>query len=261
MPYRRLPNTDQARLRALKTALDKGSRMNPREMAFSQKLLLNLRFFVPKYEQAIQQYLFSKEKQAKAGHQLGEHFKSARMYVSHFLQTLNMCIARGEIKASDRRFYGLSAGNKAVPEIGTEQQLIKWGQRTIDGEEKRTLQGGTRLFNPSIAKVKVHLEMFLESNNNHRNLVEYSQKMHSMVVGKRQEANRLILQVWDETEGTFSHLDAETRREACSAYGVVYIYRPNEREQDADRRIDHEEMEPTGLFRQTSGAGKTPRSV
>ncbi len=250
MPYRRLPNTDQARLRALKTALDQGTQLAPMDLAYSQKHLLNLRSFLPKYEQAIQQYHVSKRNQTIAGKQLADSFKMARMYVSHFLQTLNMCIARGEFKSSERQHYGLSSGDKAVPEIGTEPQLIEWGQKTIQGEAKRTAMGGTRLFNPSIAKVKVYFELFLESYHSHKDLVDYSQKMLGKVAEKRGEADRLILDIWNETEAAFEHLNPEARRKACGSYGLVYIFRPYEKkEEDGVRTADIKEMEPSGLFR------------
>jgi len=40
MPYRRLPNTDAARVRALKTALDKGKEVPPHKLAYSAKTVL-----------------------------------------------------------------------------------------------------------------------------------------------------------------------------------------------------------------------------
>ncbi len=230
MPYRRLPNTDQARLRALKTALDKGMQMPPSQLAFSQKLLLNIRSLVPKYEQAIEQYLFSRERQSKGGKVLTGHFKSARMYVSHFLQVLNMGIARREFKPEVRRYYGLSVDDKSVPEISTEQQLIDLGHQTIKGEEQRIVRGGTRLFNPSIAKVKVHFEKFMESYYAHKDMQETTHKMVAKVAQRREEADGLILDLWNQTEAAFEHLPANLKREMCSTYGVVYVYRPSEKE-------------------------------
>ena len=39
MPYRRLPNTDQARVRALKAAVEKGEMYNVRDLAITLKTL------------------------------------------------------------------------------------------------------------------------------------------------------------------------------------------------------------------------------
>ncbi len=43
MPYRRLPNTDSARIRAMKAALSKGKNMHPFNLAYSQALLVKLK--------------------------------------------------------------------------------------------------------------------------------------------------------------------------------------------------------------------------
>jgi hypothetical protein len=53
MPYRRLPNTDAARIRAMKIALEKGKELPPHKMAFSSKTLVRLQKFLPQFENGI----------------------------------------------------------------------------------------------------------------------------------------------------------------------------------------------------------------
>lgn len=231
MPYRRLPNTDQARLRALKAALNKGAQMNPFELAYSQKLYLELQGFLPQYEQAINQYNFSKERQAKYGKLLADQFKVSRLYVSHFIQVLNLCIVRGEIKAEVRPSYGLDIDEKAVPDLGTEQNLLQVGEKVIQGEEKRTMMGGTRIYNPSIAMVKVKYEKFREYFNNHKNLLVTTQKMHDRVIELRTRTDEMIVQIWNEIEAKFEALSGDEKREKAAAYGIVYLLRKHEKEQ------------------------------
>ena len=43
MPYRRLPNTDKARLRALNTALKLGDTLLPNELAYSQAIYAKIK--------------------------------------------------------------------------------------------------------------------------------------------------------------------------------------------------------------------------
>ncbi len=231
MPYRRLPNTDQARLRALKTALQKGNAISPWDLAYSQKLYLQLKAFLPIYEQAIDQYNFSRDRQAKYGKLLNEQFKIARLYISHFLQVLNFCIIRGEIKPEARVSLGIDINDKAVPEMGTEQQLIHWGEKIIKGEEKRMLYGGNRIYNPSIAIVKIKYEKFLDYYNNHKNLQVTTQKMHSKVAELREKADNLILHIWNEVEENFNQLPGDSKRDKSKEYGVVYVLRKHEKEE------------------------------
>ena len=231
MPYRRLPNTDQARLRALQAAFRKGDSTNPWELAYSQKLYLQLKSFLPLYEQAIDQYNFSKNRQAKYGRLLNEQFKETRLYVSHFLQVLNFCIIRGEIKAEVRLALGLEIDDKSVPEMGTEQQLIYWGEKIIKGEHQRMMLGGNRIYNPSIAIVSIKYEKFIDYFNNHKNLQVTTQKMHDKVAQLRDKADSLILHIWNEIENKYDELPGDMRRDKCSDYGIVYVFRKHEKEE------------------------------
>jgi len=204
--------------------------MSPWDLAFSQKLFLQLKAFLPLFEQAIDQYNFSKDKQAQYGKLLNEQFKEARLYVSHFLQVLNFCIIRGEIKPEAREVFGLSADERSVPDMGTEQQLIYWGEKVINGEQQRMLSGGNRIYNPSIAIVKIKYEKFLDYYNNHKNLQVTTKKMHDKVTSLRDKADALILHIWNEVEQKFDNLEAEEKREKCSSYGIVYMLRKQEKE-------------------------------
>jgi len=229
MPYRRLPNTDKARLRALRAALDKGALLRPVDLAFTQKTLLQIKDFHPYFEQILNQYQQSRDRQAKIGKLLGEQFRSARLYVSHFLQVVNLSITRGELKPETRKFYGIDKDEKSVPEIGTEQQLLIWGKRVIEGEEMRMAQGATRIYNPSLAMVKVKFEKFTELYNTHKDLLATSQKLLAKVTDYRLQADAIITTLWNEVEDTYADMDAELKREKCSKYGVVYVYRPTEK--------------------------------
>jgi len=230
MPYRRLPNTDQARLRALKAAYKKGTLLNPWDLAYSQKLYLQLKAFLPLFEQAIDQYNFSKDRQAKYGKLLNDQFKEARLYVSHFLQVLNFCIIRGEIKPDVRVTLGLEIDEKSVPEMGTEQQLIYWGKKIINGEHQRMLAGGNRIYNPSIAIVKIKYEKFIEYYNTHKNLQVTTKKMHEKVISLRDKADALILYIWNEIEAKFEDQPGDVRRKKCADYGIIYMFRRQEKE-------------------------------
>ncbi|MBP5589067.1 MAG: hypothetical protein J6X26_00855, partial [Bacteroidales bacterium] len=54
MPYRRLPNTDAARIKAMKTALERGKEIPPYELAYSSKNMVRIQRFLPLFEHNIQ---------------------------------------------------------------------------------------------------------------------------------------------------------------------------------------------------------------
>ncbi|MBN2743132.1 hypothetical protein LX69_02067 [Breznakibacter xylanolyticus] len=235
MPYRRLPNTDQARLRALETARLKGKNFSPSQLPFSQKVYLELQAFLPQFQQAIDQYNFSKSKQAQIGRQLSEHFRIARLYVSHYIQVVNFCIQRNEMKPSVRKFYMLDEDEKSIPELGTEQQLIDWGIKVIKGDDARVMAGGSRIYNPSIAMVKVKYEQFIDLYNNHKNLLVTTQKMLDKVAEMRAKADQIILELWNEIEANYHDLPPKSRRLKCSECGIIYFMRRGEKE---DQLVD-----------------------
>ncbi|SMO62466.1 hypothetical protein SAMN06265379_103441 [Saccharicrinis carchari] len=229
MPYRRLPNTDMARLRALKAAFEKGKANYPYNIAYAQKLYHKIQGVLPQFEQAVSQYNYSKERQITCSKQMLEHFKAARLYVSHFIQVLNFCIIRNEMKPAVRKYFGLSINDKTVPDLSTEQQLMIWGKRIIEGEQKRTMEGGSRIYNPSIAMVRIKFEKFLEYYNNHKDLVGTTQKMHEKVQQMRDNVDVLIVKLWNGVEENYNHLNPTEKRQACTEYGVVYVTRSDEK--------------------------------
>ena len=89
MPYRRLPNTDAARIRALKAALKKGQYLEIDTIAYPFALKQKIEFFLPKFEVAITNSKLAKEKQFDNSQKFSEYTKKARLYISHFIQVLN----------------------------------------------------------------------------------------------------------------------------------------------------------------------------
>ena len=89
MPYRRLPNTDAARIKALKAALKKGQYLEIDTIAYPFALKQKIEFFLPKFEVAITNSKLAKEKQFDNSQKFSEYTKKARLYISHFIQVLN----------------------------------------------------------------------------------------------------------------------------------------------------------------------------
>ena len=67
MPYRRLPNTDQARIRTLKAAVTKLDSSDAYHLAVELKSLISARNFLPRFEAAQNFYAECYARQAKAG--------------------------------------------------------------------------------------------------------------------------------------------------------------------------------------------------
>jgi len=228
MPYRRLPNTDAARIKALRTALEKGRELPPHKLAFSTKNIVRLHRFMPLFENNLQMYRQTMAAQNKKSRDYYEIAKKSRMYLTHFIRVMNMAIFRGELPPETRAFYGLATDDSTVPPLNSESELLSWGRRIIEGEEFRIRKGGSPITNPTIAVVKVRFEKFIESWTFHNTLAkrtnDYIEKNNIL----RKEADEIILQIWNEIETNCNNLPEEIRMNQCEEYGVVYFYRKNE---------------------------------
>lgn len=230
MPYRRIPNTDQARLRSLMTAMEKGELYDMYDLAFTQKTFVEIKSFMPIFEKSLLEYKQAHDIQVNSSNRYQEKVRKARLYVSHFIQVLNLSVIRGEVKAENQELYGLRADSRNVPDLGTESALLRWGDRTIDGERQRIGLGGTAIYTPSIANVKVHFDIFKDAYNKQKVLQNNTARYLDNIAGLRTKADEIILQVWNEVEKHFAEGDdMERRLMKCREYGLIYYYRKGER--------------------------------
>ncbi|KAA6324758.1 hypothetical protein EZS27_025952 [termite gut metagenome] len=230
MPYRRLPNTDQARIRALKLAVEKGDRSDVYDLAISVKTLSGARNFLLKFKGAQAYYKECYENQAKGGRKHQNSVKMVRLFISHFIQVLNLAVIRSEIKKSNRELYGLPIDNSNVPDLSSEAAIAEWGKKIIMGEQKRLVEGGPPIYNPTIAKVKVHYDIFMEGYERQKNLQSITNRSLDELASMRKRADEIILDIWNQVEEKFKTVKPNAlRMEKCQEYGIVYYYRTNEK--------------------------------
>jgi hypothetical protein len=228
MPYRRLPNTDVARLRAIEAGLELGKRTSINKLAFSQQTLEKLQTFYPHFLGAIRQLNISKQNQFDRSKEYGEIFRKAKLYMSHFLQVVNFAILRGEMKPDVIEYYGLKMNSKATPPLNLEANVLTWGERIIEGEQKRVMKGGSPIYSPSIALVKVHYEEFKEAYRHQKMLQNITNRASVKVAELREQADEMIQNMWNEVENSMIHFSDDEKREKASEYGIVYVYRASE---------------------------------
>jgi hypothetical protein len=240
MPYRRLPNTDTARIKTMKIALEKGKELPPHKLAFSSKTVVKLEKFLPQFEHSISLYHQSLTSQNKKSKDYNEVLRKARVYLTHFIRVMNMAIYRGDLPAETRAYYGLATNESTVPSINTENELLSWGRRTIEGEEFRIRKGGSPITNPTIAVVKVRFENLIEALTYHNTLsrktLDYVEKNNNL----RKEADALILQIWNEVENAHNSLPEDMKKLQNENYGLIYFYRKGELERSNSAEIPNQ---------------------
>lgn len=248
MPYRRLPNTDQARLAALQTAVQRASEADFTEQVLKYKTLSEAQRFLMQFENMVMQYHDNFQSRVAANKKYRHVVQNARMYISHFIQVLNMSVIRGEIKREQKELYGLDPNNHIVPDLSSEEDLLVWGENIINGEQKRTQMGGFPIYNPAINKVKVHYDIFKEHQINHTMHKKTTTRVAGDMEEMRKQADALIVEIWNQVDEYYKDLLPYDRLCHCKNYGLIYYYRPTEKRLslETDRRLKHEqEIQPT----------------
>jgi hypothetical protein len=228
MPYRRLPNTDSARLKALHTAFRKGKDLPPFKLAYSQGTFTRIQSLIPGYENALSENKTAYNLQVEKTKDYHKHLRKAKLYVSHFIQVINLAIVRGDLPAATKAYFGMDEDDKKLPSLQSDEELLEWGHKLIEGEKERRNANLSPITNPTIAVVKVFFDHFLEVYNMQNSLKKRCQRAQSDLNEKRTTIDQVIQQLWNEVENTYKDLPEELRREKASEYGLAYVYRKNE---------------------------------
>jgi hypothetical protein len=133
------------------------------------------------------------------------------------------------MKASDRLFYSLDENNGELPDLSSDISVIRCCQNAIKGEKLRTMKGGIPIYNPTIAKVNVHFDLFQELYNKQCKLRRLTEESLAAVALMRPEIDEVIVEVWNSVENYFKDLEGEKKLKSCRDYGLIYYYRKGEK--------------------------------
>lgn len=228
MPYRRLPNTDQARLRALRITIQQSDRLQFDAQIVSYKTVHEAKTYLGVFEKQLSNYQQTLDSQISANKRYLHILHNARLYISHFIQVFNLSVVRGDIKLEHKALYHLDPNTHNVPDLSSESALLQWGQAIIDGETERVRQGGLPIYNPTIAKVKVHFEVFKEYKANQKRHQLTTNRNWEELVALRERGNEIILDIWNQVEEAFKDEKPYSRLMKCTEFGLVYYYRKGE---------------------------------
>ena len=249
MPYRRLPKTDQARLHALQKAIQQAANADFKNQAINYRTLTEAQRFLMVFENQVAQYHANFDSKVTANRRYRHRVHNARMYISHFIQVLNLSVTRGEIKRAQKELYKLDPKSNALPDLTTEEGLLEWGQNIIEGEQKRTAAGGFPIYNPAINKVMVHYEMFKEDYTSHIMHKKTHTRVFEDTETLRRQADEIILSIWDQVENFYKDELPYAKLQKCQAYGMIYYYRTGEAKltPQTDQQIVYQRARQTTL--------------
>ena len=236
MPYRRLPKTDQARIRALKAAVESSTQNGIYTNVLSHNTYYRAKNILERLsrEVSVYQRCVSEQSSKRGNKEYEAALKKARMYVSHFIQVLSMSIMRGEIARNKRPYYGLPEDEDTTPNLFSESSVLEWGAKIIEGERRRQGEGGVPVYNPTMGRVAVVYEIFKGMYEKQQMLQERTGNALRNISDMRLEADEIIFEAWGEIEATFAVLKGDERLKKCAEYGVIYYDRPDRKKDKND---------------------------
>ena len=113
---------------------------NVRDLAITLKTLFEARNFLHRFEAAQIYYTQCYDNQSRASRKHQMNVKTARLYISHFIQVLNLAVLRDEIKVAHKELYGLPASN-TVPDLLSGSLSGRVGE---ENNRRRTIKDHSR---------------------------------------------------------------------------------------------------------------------
>ena len=227
MPYRRLPKTDQARLKSLQKAIDL-EKLELDKIPISLKLLSQAKAYYNAFNMLVGEYNQTFDTQVESNKKYQGAAKNVKMYISHFIQVLNFAVIRGDLKKNVKEYYKLNPDDNTVTDLTSDAALIEWGKNIIDGEQERVAHGGVPLSFPSAAKLKVFYDIFYDLNVSQKIRQKSTSRNQQKVAEMRDQVDELILQIWDSIEAYYEHLLPYEKLITCQKCGIIYYYRNKE---------------------------------
>jgi len=228
MPYRRLPNTDKSRIRAMETALNENRRTNNGNSVISHSTVYNLELKIEDFKASLSNYKQCLEEQKEFNKIYLENFHKTRLYISHFIQIINFAIARGEYPRKIRKYYEIPVNSNTLPSLQNFEEISKWANIIISGEQLRIANGGKPFQMPSVASINMLFDRLKDENVLLQNLKRKTFNAKIKLSAIRPQIDDLIKDIWDQIENYFENYPSLILREKAKTFGIVYFYRKNE---------------------------------
>jgi hypothetical protein len=228
MPAKKLPDTDEERIKTLQTILKQEERAeNTNVLSLAE--IYPLRNCLLAYENSYTCARQALDDETCAAKNYLQLFQNAQLYASHFIQVLCLATMRNEIKPENLTFYGLTySADFVLPDLSTEEAILAWGERLINGEATRISHGGTAIYNPAITKVKVHYDLFKEAVYSLKIYRQNTNRIQEKLEDVRDKADNLIWTAWTKVEFTYGALPPEERDKKYKDYGIHFYHNGGE---------------------------------
>jgi hypothetical protein len=225
MPAKKLPDTDEERIKALQLILNQEELDTSGNPILSEDELHEFRNFLLTFENTCFCLKQAQEDENKAVKSYTDLFNTAQMYISHFIKVLKMTIIRNEMKVENLGYYGLKDSDENhLPDLSTEEAILEWGERLIKGDSERTSRGGVPIYNPAISKVIVHYDLFKDGIHNLSIFLKNTLRIQEELDGLREKIDRMVWDVWNKVEFKYWELPVVERTQKFNDYSIRFYH-------------------------------------
>ncbi|MCF8464575.1 MAG: carboxypeptidase-like regulatory domain-containing protein [Flavobacteriales bacterium] len=254
MPYRRLPQTNASRDRALSTCKEKMDATAVANRPFSPALAVELTDGQVDFLKRIDLVNAAKSNQTIQSAVVAPLHKVARFWVNHGYQALiNACI-RGQFPNGTKSKFGLTLDAMGGPNMDSDSKLSQAATTYIHAETTRRLDGDTPISFPDLADIELHFEAFRVANQDLSTLKLLYDDAQEALAAADSGADLLILRLWNAIEATYDTGNKPSMRRKCREWGLVYVPSKGETPSAEDFSVvglvkDSETNEPLGNVR------------
>jgi len=84
--------------------------------------------------------------------------------------------------------------------------------------------------NPTFGVVRVYFDNFVQEYRTQKKLKDNSAYFLNILASKRNEANDIIKNIWDETESHFNNIEKSEKELELSDYGIIFYTKKSEKQ-------------------------------
>lgn len=235
MPYKRTPQTDAARVRAIKLML-KAYKVfvvditeEPMKVrAVTDAYNTELKTIGAQFITEVEQRDFALSDQSTATTEKDAALNVLRKVCTHFIIVMNLGIDRGVYLPAIRSEFGLDINHDSVPPMGREAEVYDWAQRIISAETRRIADGGLPMQNPSLADVQHAFDIYDPLRDEQLRKKSQFDLEQEDVAEMREKIDELLKDGWDQVEFYFRKDEPSSLRRKARSWGVEYATRPGE---------------------------------
>jgi uncharacterized protein YajQ (UPF0234 family) len=223
MPAKKFPDTNEERIQVLRAIIEQEELTDPKNSILSMPEQRELYNLLLSFENALFYFKQALKDETKTEKSYLDLFKTAQLYISHFIQVLNLAIIRNEIKQEALQYYGLENEDEfTVPDLSTREAILEWGERLIKGETERISRGGAPIYCPAISKVIVHYDLFKDATQSLEVYRKNTSRNQEIIDEMSKKIDRIIWDIWTKVEFQYWKLPEDERIQKFNNYKIKF---------------------------------------